>query len=211
MRKSYGSPQVVHGITLGGRRRRIRRPGRPFRLRQVDPAADGGGLEEISAGTIRIGGRVVNTLEPKDRDCAMVFQNYALYPHMSVYENMAYGLKIRALPKAEIDATRAARPPRSWNSTVSWRASRDSCPADSGSGWRWAARSCASRRRSCSTNRCRISTPSCGADTAGDPEAPPASAYDQPVRHARPGRGDDAGAANDRDERRPRRTGRHAR
>ncbi len=61
------------------------------------------GLEEISAGTIRIGDRVVNNLEPKDRDCAMVFQNYALYPHMSVYDNMAYGLKIRGLAKGDIE------------------------------------------------------------------------------------------------------------
>ncbi len=61
------------------------------------------GLERISAGEIAIGGRVVNGLEPKDRDIAMVFQNYALYPHMSVYDNMAYGLKIRRLPRPEID------------------------------------------------------------------------------------------------------------
>lgn len=61
------------------------------------------GLEEISAGTIRIGERVVNGVAPKDRDVAMVFQNYALYPHMSVYKNMAFGLKLRRVPKAEID------------------------------------------------------------------------------------------------------------
>jgi sn-glycerol 3-phosphate transport system ATP-binding protein len=60
------------------------------------------GLEEISSGEIEIGGRVVNDLEPADRDIAMVFQNYALYPHMSVFENMAYGLKIRKMPVAEI-------------------------------------------------------------------------------------------------------------
>ncbi len=60
------------------------------------------GLEEISAGEISIGGRVVNNLEPAERDIAMVFQNYALYPHMSVFDNMAYGLKIRKLPVAEI-------------------------------------------------------------------------------------------------------------
>jgi sn-glycerol 3-phosphate transport system ATP-binding protein len=61
------------------------------------------GLEAITAGEVAIGGRVVNQLEPKDRDIAMVFQNYALYPHMSVYENMAYGLKIRGMSKAEIE------------------------------------------------------------------------------------------------------------
>jgi len=60
------------------------------------------GLEEITAGEISIGDRVVNDLPPKDRDIAMVFQNYALYPHMSVYDNMAFGLKMRKFPKSEI-------------------------------------------------------------------------------------------------------------
>jgi len=60
------------------------------------------GLEEITGGEILIGERVVNDLPPKDRDIAMVFQNYALYPHMSVYDNMAFGLKMRKFPKAEI-------------------------------------------------------------------------------------------------------------
>jgi multiple sugar transport system ATP-binding protein len=62
------------------------------------------GLEEISGGTISIDGKVVNDVLPKDRDIAMVFQNYALYPHMTVYENMAFGLKLRKLPKPEIEA-----------------------------------------------------------------------------------------------------------
>ena len=62
------------------------------------------GLEDVSSGTIRIGARVVNDVSPKDRDIAMVFQNYALYPHMTVRENMAFGLKLRGLPRQEIDA-----------------------------------------------------------------------------------------------------------
>ncbi len=61
------------------------------------------GLEEITSGEIMIGDRVVNDLPPKDRDIAMVFQNYALYPHMSVYDNMAFGLKMRKFPKPEIE------------------------------------------------------------------------------------------------------------
>jgi multiple sugar transport system ATP-binding protein len=61
------------------------------------------GLEDISGGEIRIGERRVNEVEPKDRDIAMVFQNYALYPHMTVYENMSYGLKLRKVPKTEIE------------------------------------------------------------------------------------------------------------
>jgi multiple sugar transport system ATP-binding protein len=62
------------------------------------------GLEEISSGTIRIDDKIVNDIPPKDRDIAMVFQNYALYPHMTVYENMAFGLKLRKMPKTEIKA-----------------------------------------------------------------------------------------------------------
>ena len=61
------------------------------------------GLEPITSGEVRIGGRVVNDLPPKNRDVAMVFQNYALYPHMSAYKNMAFGLKLRDVPKGEID------------------------------------------------------------------------------------------------------------
>ena len=102
VRKTYGSNAVVHGISLAiadGEFVVIVGPsgcGKSTLLRMV------AGLEEISAGEILIGGRVVNQLEPKDRDCAMVFQNYALYPHMSVFENMAYGLKIRGVPSGEI-------------------------------------------------------------------------------------------------------------
>src|SRR6187455_2242855 len=60
------------------------------------------GLEEITGGDIKIGDRVVNDVAPKDRDIAMVFQSYALYPHLSVYDNMAFGLKLRKVPKEEI-------------------------------------------------------------------------------------------------------------
>ncbi|MFR1977937.1 MAG: ABC transporter ATP-binding protein, partial [Lactobacillus acidophilus] len=61
------------------------------------------GLEDISKGTLKIGGKVMNDIAPKNRDIAMVFQNYALYPHMSVYDNMAFGLKLRHTTKEEID------------------------------------------------------------------------------------------------------------
>ncbi|MBQ5514603.1 MAG: ATP-binding cassette domain-containing protein, partial [Oscillospiraceae bacterium] len=61
------------------------------------------GLEEISEGELYIDGRLVNDVAPKDRDIAMVFQNYALYPHMTVYENMAFSLKLKKVPKDEID------------------------------------------------------------------------------------------------------------
>jgi ABC-type sugar transport system ATPase subunit len=103
VRKTYGTNPVVHGISLkvdDGEFVVLVGPsgcGKSTLLRMV------AGLEEITSGSIRIGDRVVNELEPKDCDCAMVFQNYALYPHMSVYDNMAYGLKIRKFPKADID------------------------------------------------------------------------------------------------------------
>ncbi len=61
------------------------------------------GLEDITSGELYIDGKLMNDVEPKDRDIAMVFQNYALYPHMSVYDNMAFGLKLRKTPKDEID------------------------------------------------------------------------------------------------------------
>ena len=66
------------------------------------------GLEDISSGVLRIGDQVANTLTSKERDIAMVFQNYALYPHMTVGENIAFGLSLRKMPKAEIDQKVAA-------------------------------------------------------------------------------------------------------
>jgi sn-glycerol 3-phosphate transport system ATP-binding protein len=103
VRKSFGKLEVVHGVSMDveqGEFVVIVGPsgcGKSTLLRMV------AGLEEITGGEIAIAGRIVNQLEPKDRDIAMVFQNYALYPHMRVYDNMAYGLKIRGLPRAEID------------------------------------------------------------------------------------------------------------
>jgi len=103
VKKSYAGLQVIHGVSTevkDGEFVVIVGPsgcGKSTLLRMV------AGLEPITGGEIRIGGRVVNDLEPKDRDIAMVFQNYALYPHMSVYENMSYGLRIKGFSKAEID------------------------------------------------------------------------------------------------------------
>jgi sn-glycerol 3-phosphate transport system ATP-binding protein len=104
--KKYGKGkqelQVIHGVNADIADREfivIVGPsgcGKSTLLRMV------AGLEEISGGEISIGGRVVNNLEPAERDIAMVFQNYALYPHMSVFDNMAYGLKIKKVPIDEI-------------------------------------------------------------------------------------------------------------
>jgi sn-glycerol 3-phosphate transport system ATP-binding protein len=102
VRKSYGAREVVHGVSCAvadGELVVVVGPsgcGKSTLLRMV------AGLETVSAGTVAIDGRVVNRVEPKDRDIAMVFQNYALYPHMSVYDNMAYGLRMRRMARAEI-------------------------------------------------------------------------------------------------------------
>src|ERR1700693_781085 len=102
VRKSYGSREVVHGVTCAvedGELVVVVGPsgcGKSTLLRMV------AGLETVSAGTAAIDGRIVNGVEPKDRDIAMVFQNYALYPHMSVYDNMAYGLRMRRMSRGDI-------------------------------------------------------------------------------------------------------------
>jgi sn-glycerol 3-phosphate transport system ATP-binding protein len=108
VRKSYGDLQVIHGVNMDiadGEFIVILGPsgcGKSTLLRMV------AGLEAITAGEIRIGERVVNDLEPTDRNIAMVFQNYALYPHMSVYDNMSYGLRIKKFSRDEIE-TRVRR------------------------------------------------------------------------------------------------------
>ena len=106
------------------------------------------GLETISGGQMRIGDRVVNDVEPKDRDIAMVFQNYALYPHMTVYDNIGFALKLSRLPKEEIDqrVRKAAVDPRARQAPRSQ--ARACCPAVSVSESRWAAPSFVSPRRS---------------------------------------------------------------
>jgi sn-glycerol 3-phosphate transport system ATP-binding protein len=108
VRKAYGPLEVIHGVSAeiaDGEFVVIVGPsgcGKSTLLRMV------AGLERITSGEIAIGGRVVNELEPKDRDIAMVFQNYALYPHMSVYENMSYGLRIKGFSREDIE-TRVRR------------------------------------------------------------------------------------------------------
>ena len=102
IKKTFGKIDVIHGIDVeieDGEFIVIVGPsgcGKSTLLRMV------AGLETVTEGEIKIGGARVNDREPMDRDIAMVFQNYALYPHMSVFDNMAYGLKIAGTPKAEI-------------------------------------------------------------------------------------------------------------
>jgi multiple sugar transport system ATP-binding protein len=104
VRKAFGSTQVIHGVNISigdGEFVVLVGPsgcGKSTLLRMI------AGLENITAGEIRIGDRVVNNVPPKERDIAMVFQNYALYPHMTVAANMGFSLKLRGAPKSEIDA-----------------------------------------------------------------------------------------------------------
>ena len=118
------------------------------------------GLEDISGGTLKIGDRVVNDLPPKDRDIAMVFQNYALYPHMTVYKNMAFGLQLRRVPKAEIDR-KVRTAAQALELTAYLVGAPAPCPADSGSGWRWVALWCGIRRCFFWTSPYLIWMPSC--------------------------------------------------
>ena len=103
--KRYGSVQVVHGIDLDVAEKEFvvlvgpSGCGKSTTLRMI------AGLEEISDGDLSIYGRHVNRVAPKDRDVAMVFQNYALYPHLNVADNMAFGLRIRKMPKDQIKTT----------------------------------------------------------------------------------------------------------
>src|SRR5258707_9363186 len=102
VRKSFADREVVHGVSCevgDGELVVVVGPsgcGKSTLLRMVP------GLETVSGGTVAIDGRIVNGIEPEDRDIAMEFQNYALYPHMSVYDNMAYGLRMRRMSRAEI-------------------------------------------------------------------------------------------------------------
>jgi multiple sugar transport system ATP-binding protein len=108
VRKAFGSTQVIHGVNIAiddGEFVVLVGPsgcGKSTLLRMI------AGLENITAGEIRIGERIVNNVPPKERDIAMVFQNYALYPHMTVAANMGFSLKLRGAPKEEID-TRVKR------------------------------------------------------------------------------------------------------
>ena len=104
VRKAFGSTHVIHGVTIDiqdGEFVILVGPsgcGKSTLLRMI------AGLENITGGEIRIGSKVVNNVPPKERDIAMVFQNYALYPHMTVADNMAFSLKLRGAPKSEIES-----------------------------------------------------------------------------------------------------------
>ena len=149
------------------------------------------GLEKVTAGRIVIGGRDVTAIAPPDRDIAMVFQNYALYPHMTVRENLAFGLRQRRTAREEVDRrVGEAASMLGLDPLIGRR------PAQLSGGQRqrvaigraWSA----SRARSCSTSRCRTSTRSCAPVRSELARLHERLAHDDRLRHPRPGRGDDA-------------------
>ena len=192
VRKSYGRTEILHGVDLAiasGEFVVILGPsgcGKSTLLRLV------AGLEAITAGEIAIDGRVMNRLEPRERGCAMVFQNYALYPHMTVAENIGYSLKVAGVPRKGAPRNVAAVA-----AALGLEALLDRKPSALSGGQRQrVAMGRATIREpesSCSTSPCPTSTPSCGCRCAGNPAAAPAPRHDQHLRHPRPGRGDDPG------------------
>ncbi|MBB6408500.1 ABC-type sugar transport system ATPase subunit [Mesorhizobium sangaii] len=158
VRKSYGNAEVIKGVDLDvGDREFVvfvgpSGCGKSTLLRMI------AGLEKITSGELMLDGARINEVDPSERGLAMVFQSYALYPHMTVAENMGFALKIAGLPVVERDAKVKAAADVLQLSLCS-SGGRRSCPAASASVLPSAVRSCASRRCSCSTNRCRTSTP----------------------------------------------------
>ncbi len=167
------------------------------------------GLEDITDGDIMIGGDVVNDVPPKDRDIAMVFQNYALYPHMTVAENMSFGLRLKRYPKAEIkSADRRSRPHAGYRRI-------DQSQAEAAVGWPAPARGDGPRHRpqpeSLSVRRTAFQSrrQAPGADADRDQEGASESAHHHRLRHPRPGRGDDACRPGRGHEQRPYRANRN--
>ena len=157
------------------------------------------GLESISGGTLSIDDRVVNGVPPKERDIAMVFQNYALYPHMTVYDNMAFGLKLRKLPKEEIDrrVREAGRHPRARGPAATQAegvVGRSAAAGGHGSRDRPRAQGVPDGRTAVQP-RCQAAR----ADAHRDRADPARAERHHDLRHARPGRGDDHGRPRGRD------------
>ena len=168
------------------------------------------GLEDITDGDIMIGGDVVNDVPPKDRDIAMVFQNYALYPHMTVAENMSFGLRLKQYPKAEIksrvdEAARMLdivelvdRKPKQLSGGQRQRVAMGRAIVRNPKG--------VPVRRAAVQPRRQAARPDADRDQEGAPEGP----HHHRLRHPRPGRGDDARRPRRGHEPRPDRADRHA-
>ncbi|AAL54183.1 maltose/maltodextrin transport ATP-binding protein malk [Brucella melitensis bv. 1 str. 16M] len=160
VRKSFGSFEVIKGVDMDIR------PGEFMVF--VGPSGCGkstllrliAGLEEITSGTLSIDGTVVNSFNPSRRGIAMVFQSYALYPHMTVYENMAFGMQLAGKSRQECKAA-FMPPPKCCSLRLIWSACRASFPAGSASASPSAAPLCVIRRCSFSMSPCPISMRRC--------------------------------------------------
>ena len=169
------------------------------------------GLEEISDGDLRIGDRIVNDLTPKERNIAMVFQSYALYPHMTVEENLAFGLKLHKLPKKR--GRRSASSGAAKILQIEEYLKRKPRALSGGQRQRVAmGRAIVREPRGVPDGRAALEPrrEAARADARRDPPAAAAARRDDDLRHARPGRGDDDGRPRRRHERRAPAAGRHA-
>ena len=177
----------------GNRRRRVHRARRPQRLRQVDDAADGRRPGRTTGGEIWIGDRLrERRRRPATATSRWCFRTTRSIRTCRVCQNMAFGLKMRRTPKAEIEKRVREAAAHSVDRRRCSIAGRASFPAASGNASRSAGRSFANRKCFCSMSRYRISTPSCDADAGRNRAAAPAAEDDDHLRHARPGRSDDA-------------------
>ena len=210
LRKSYGTSEILHGIDLAvaqGEFLALVGPsgcGKSTMLRMI------AGLETVSSGEIRFDGRSVNTVDPKRRNVAMVFQNYALYPHMTVRENMGLNLRISGLgraggPPSRRGGCRPARGDADPRPAAVAAFGRSTTARGDGPGDRARSGGLSLRRAALQSRR---QAP--GADARRDQVAAPEGAYDRDLRHARPDRGDDAGRPDRGDEFRADRAARHA-
>jgi ABC-type nitrate/sulfonate/bicarbonate transport system ATPase subunit len=193
--KAYGTTKVIHGINVeiaDGEFVVLVGPsgcGKSTLLRMI------AGLEEISGGTISIGEREVNRLPPKDRDVAMVFQNYALYPHMTVHDNMAFSLKLRKADKSVI-AERVGKAAEILNLTPYLQRYPRQLSGGQRDGPRHRARPAGLPVRRAAVEPRRQAA---RADAHRDQGAAPAPQDHDDLRHPRPDRGHDDGRPHRRD------------
>ena len=158
--KRFGSVQVLKGIDLEAKTGEFVALVGPSGCGKSTLLAMIAGLESVSEGEIRIDGRIVNSVAPKDRDIAMVFQSYALYPTMTARQNMTFGMESRRVPKAEQDAA-IKRVASLLQIEPLLNRKPGQLSGGSASASPWDARWCAIRSSFCSTNLCPISTRNC--------------------------------------------------